>query len=281
MKRGLTLVELIVAIAISLILSTAMYLAFKYSAEFFVQSRNVSDLVELARTTEIQLSYYFNRWGVGVPEDAEDTSDCNYTFNTNLSDTDFPANKYCINITSGVCDEIEFYGNIGGFIVILSELNPFRYNAYACIIGENTEDEYYYVWRENNVIALTTGVNLNLSGGEGCGLEGNISNATIPRQIEDINGNIIDLNLGDSIIRIPKIIRIYCSTYNGQNYLYVSEQEGDNSPIAFPLAPVESMSATLIPEGCQPNEGSCKGVVLDITFSKDGETLNKTILLAR
>lgn len=280
MRKGLTLVELIVAIAISLILSTAMYLAFKYSAQFFVQNKDISDLVEYARTAEIQLSYYFNRWGVGVPEDDVDSSDCFYLFSADLDSTDFPANKYCITITGGGnCDEIEFYGSVNGFAVVLDEQDEDNYYAYACKM-ENNSDSYYYVWRNGNVIALTTGDNIGINE-ESCGLNGNIRNASISKQIQDINGNNVFLQTGDSIIRVPKIIRIYCSTNNGQTYLYVSEQEGDKSPIAYPLAPVESMSAELIPIGCLPNEGNCKGIVLDITFSKEGRTLHKTILLSR
>ena len=273
--------ELVVALAISLILSTAMYLAFKYSAKFFVQNKKISDLVEYARTTEIQLSYYFNRWGIGVPEDSVDKTDCSYIFSTDLGSTDFPASRYCITVSGGVCDEIEFYGNVNGFAMVLNQQDPNHFYAYACRM-DNRATSYYYIWRNNSVLALTTGDRLRLRVNErGCGLNGNIRNATISKQIEDINGNVINLQTGDVIMRVPKVIRIYCSSYHGKNYLYVSEREGNKRPISYPLAPVDSMSANLVPEGCQPNEGSCRGVILDITFSKNGDTLRKVLLFTR
>jgi len=276
MKRGMTLIELLVALAISIILSLGLYYAFRYSGIFFVQDKALSDLIEYARTVEEQLKFYFDRWGNGVPEGG---TDCNYEFPDG-----YPANRFCIiKSSSGSCDEITFYGNTQGFLIVLDEKNENEFNALACKMTSNAED-YYYVWHGDTPIAVTTGDQIGVNGGD-CGINGNFANTSISKQISDINGDTVTLSTGDAIIRIPKVIRIYCDETDGELYLKVSEQEGDKEAIVSPLAPVREMEATLLPEGCNPASGECRAVKFRITFVNrvdDREyTLTKDIVLGR
>jgi len=276
MKRGMTLIELLVALALSIILSLGLYYAFRYSGLFFVQDKAVSDLIEYARTAEEQLKFYFDRWGNGVPEGG---TDCNYTFPNG-----YPASRFCIiKSSSGNCDEITFYGNTQGFLIVLDEKDENEFNALACRMT-NENDDYYYVWREDEPIAVITGDKVNVDGGD-CGVNGNFSNASVPKQVTDINGNTVSLSTGDAIIRVPKVIRIYCGETNGELYLKVSEKEGDKRAVVSPLAPVKEMQAALLPEGCDPTKGECKAVRFRITFvNRAGDkeyTFTKDIVLGR
>lgn len=282
MKRGMTLIELLVALTMSIILSLGLYYALKNSGLFFAQDKAISDLIEYSRTAEEQLKFYFDRWGNGVPTGG---TNCEFNFDTNLDPQQFPSNRFCITKNaSSPCDEIIFYGNTQGFLIVLGERDTNSYNALSCRMTSDNED-YYYVWRGENVIALTTGRNIGIDGGD-CGIGGNFSNAAVPKQIQDINGNTISLQTGDAIIRVPKIIRIYCDITDGELYLKVSEREGDKKrPITSPLAPVSSMQAELLPQGCNPINGECKAVKFTITFvNRVGTreyTLTKDIILGR
>jgi len=276
--RGLTLIELLVAIAMSIILSVGLYYAMKYSVTFFSQDKAVSDLIEYARTAEEQLKFYFDRWGNGVPSD-EDNDTCEYVF-----DSIYPANRYCIIINSGSpCDEIIFYGNTQGFLIVLDEKDEDYYNALACRMTTE-DDDYYYVWNQKEPLAVVTGEDIGVSGGK-CGVNDSIPNASINKKITDINGDEIELKPGYAIVRVPKVIRIYCSKTDNVLYLKLSEQEADKRPSYSILAPVEEMTAELLPEGCNPLEGECSAVRMTVTFSnKAGDktyTFTKDIVLGR
>jgi len=241
MKRGMTLIELLVALAMSIILSLGLYYAFKNSGLFFAQDKAISDLIEYSRTVEEQLKFYFDRWGNGVPQGG---TDCQYVFDTDIGTTQYPSNRFCIiKNDSSPCDEIIFYGNTQGFLIVLDEADTDSYNALACNMTQD-EDHYYYVWRGESVIALTTGQNIGVDNGD-CGIGGDFSNAAVRKQIDDINGNTVSLQTGDTIIRVPKIIRIYCESTDGELYLKVSEQEGDKEPITSPLSCKQYAGRTL------------------------------------
>ncbi|AAC07392.1 PilW family protein [Aquifex aeolicus] len=276
MNRGMTLIELLVALALSIILSLGLYYSFRYSGIFFSQDKAISDLIEYARTAEEQLKFYFDRWGNGVPEGG---TDCTYSFPNG-----YPKNRFCIiKGSSGNCDEIIFYGNTQGFLIVLDEKDEDEFNALACRMT-NDEDDYYYIWKEDKPVDTTTGNRIGVSGGD-CGIKGIIPNASVAKEINTLDKGTVTLQTGDAIIRVPKIIKIYCSETNGELYLKVSEQEANKAPVESPLVPVKEMEATLLPEGCDPTNGECTAVRFRITFvnrvGNEEYTLTKDIVLGR
>jgi len=284
MKRGLTIAELVVVIVISIILAVAVYWAMRTGGTFFTEEKVLSDLLEQARTSETQLSYFFNRWGVGVPENPDSPS-CDYVFSQELSATQFPRSKYCIIVNAGSsCDEVIFYGSTRGYLIVMDEADEDNYHAYACDMTTES-DSYFYVWRDNQVIALTTGSRIGVSGGN-CVVSGDARNAQISKVITDINDQDVALLTGDLIMRVPKIIRIYCGYTDGIRYLKASLQEGDKRPLYMPLVPVSSFHVRLYPEGCSPTDGTCKGLVAQVEYRyrlPDGtdRTFTKTVMFAR
>jgi len=294
-KRGLTLTELMVVIAISLILSVAIYWVMRASGFFFKENKEISDLIEQIRSAEAQLSYYFNRWGVGVPEDPT-SGNCDFDWDGGS----YPSSRYCMSVIAGSsCDEITFYGSVRGYLVVLGEDpdDETRYKAYACdILTEN--NAYYYLWKPGSSgterpyelegsPVIITGDALHLQGNpKKCVLEDvSLGNVTIPKELTDANGNTISLQPGDLIMRIPKVITIDCAYTDGVRYLRIKEQEADERPSYMPLVPVKRFKVSLIPEGCDPAAGKCVGIKADVQYryklEDEEKVIEKTLILTR
>jgi len=293
-RRGLTLTELIIVIVVSLILSLAIYWVMKTTGLFFKENKEASDLVEQARSAEAQLAYYFNRWGVGVPEDPA-SGTCDFGWDAGP----YPSSRYCIVVDSGSsCDEVTFYGSVRGYLVVLEE-DPddnTRYTAYACDVLTQS-DAYYYVWRASGGIdkplevddrpVIIAGNALHLDGNpRDCVIGGgNLANVSIPKELTDINGNPVSLQPGDLIMRIPKVITIDCAYTGGVRYLRIKEQEANERPSYMPLVPIKRFKVTLLPEGCDPARGKCVGIKADVQYrykvGEEEKVLPKTLILTR
>ena len=290
MKKGVTLVELLIVVAISLVLSLMIFQVVNFVSKSTKTSKEYSDLLELYRTTEAQLKYYFDRWGIGVPYDSNNTT-CEFQFSTNIEDSEFPNSPYCLKINAGnPCDSLEFFIGTPGYMIILhkctidtppcveycnvDESDASSYYAnYACYM-QNDSNIYYYVWRKDKVIDITRGDVLNVYGGW-CAVGGDIPNGCIGYVIPDAEGNWdIVLQEGDMILRIPKKVKIYCEQKEDRWFLYVDEDEvyeetddePDTSTPPYPLAPVQSVSITPYPEGCNAEVGECKGIIMRVVF---------------
>jgi len=301
--KGITLVEVLVAMAISLVLSLMIYYAVRHSSESYVINKKLSDLIETARTTEVQLKYFFDRWGVGVPEDPN-SLDCSYDFNTNINNTQFPKSKYCLMIENGEpCDKLSFYYGTPGYTVVLYPCPSFEgachwcendmyppedfFAVYACYM-ENEEGIYYYVWRKKKVINITEGSKLGVYGGW-CGIGGDVPNGCVSYVIPNAEGvwEII-LQDGDMILRVPNKVTFYCDYGDDGNlYLYVDEDYNageKEGPPPYPIARVKSVKIEKYPADCIPKEGNCAGVKFTIKFVDTVKLINgeeKEIILKR
>jgi len=270
--RGVSLIEVLIAIAISLLILVGVFNTIKSSGEIFWNQKILSDLIENARNTEIQLRFYFSRWGFGMQEDPSSDS-CEFVFSKTLSETKFPRNRFCLMIDNGTpCDRITFYGNTGGYAIVLDEKDENYFYAHRCRIKKYSNPNkryYYYIWRKDKVLALTDGKKLSNAGlesGGNCGLDGDFKNGKIKKKVKDIYGVSVNLQPSDAIISVPEIIRLYCRQKDGTLYLYVSEKEGDKRAISYPLTPVKEFKAYPLPEGCSYLNGTCVGIKLHIKF---------------
>ncbi len=257
MKKGFTLVELlIVMILIFLIVGAVLSIHLK-SSELFKEGKELSDVTEDARIAITTLDFVFSRWGMGVPC-ANNTciiSDvlpyCNIPLsgNTLISPPTLPSDPMCIDTgTNG--EEAVFYANLEGFGFVVNSTGTLA-DILSCRLDTSPTQNCYYIWRNGVVLNPSNNTFFPLS----VPLNGTINgvdciNTTDPNVQINAYTSGITLEPGDYITRVPYIIRIYIDNINGTDWLMMKKIDlatacNNNEP-AIKLAPVESFNATVI-----------------------------------
>ncbi len=258
MKKGFTLIELLIVLVIaSLILGALVGL---YIAQQKTQTplKSISDVVEIERNAIAQLEWLFSRWGTGTPcNDPTGANICTRirpcTINGNFIYP--PPSTLCVSIRDGnPCGEIWFYANFEGMAVVN---NVYRNKAHLLSCRLKTEDDngnkycfhimrYARFFRDTNdnnkaLIFQLSGLPDNQQNVE-CIDETYtnpaIYNAECNRTATILNGNITNqhgelqdwLNLegGDIIIHLPKLIHLYCEAENGIYWLKMEKMFPNN-----------------------------------------------------
>ena len=285
--RGFSLVELLVAIVISMIILGALYSLFFASRNAFINIREVTDVKEVAKLGMAQLEWVFERWGTSVVmcQDPIGTDQCTAVIDCRDASGNFvfpPPSSLCVTIVEGdPCDSITFYGNLygNGFVALVTGQDTVR--VVSCRLRQTQRHNCYFIKRGgltfrdvetgNPLIFSISGLSAdNLD----C-LDPSMSpNATMNRTVTALNGNLIDpvtgestntllLEGGDLLLRVPHRITLFCRPNPQDNdtlWVYMRAQDtaancNANEP-PQPLFPVESMQASI-----QNN-----GVLLDIIF---------------
>lgn len=284
MKKGFTLVEILIVILISSLMIGAMVGLFAVHQLVQSSTKATSDIMEIQRAGIAQLEWIFSRWGTGTP--------CyNYNFTNPVVCTRItscrvensfpypPPSSMCITIESGVpCDEVWFYANLEGVGIVT---NIFRDTAYlvSCRIKTDQENNCFHVIRygkfftdDRNETKILTFSLASLSEQDlECLDEKYLNpyeyNAEVDRNATILNEGTVDgkswllLEGGDIIVRAPKLVHLYCENdYNNVVWLKMDLSEmaenctGEIKTIK--ISPVENFKVSMAGES----------IKVDITF---------------
>ena len=260
MKKGFTLIELLIVLVItSLILGALVGL---YIAQQKTQTplKSTSDVVEIERNAMAQLEWLFSRWGTGTPcNDPTGINICTRirpcTINGNF--TYPPPSTLCVSVRNGnPCGEIWFYANFEGMAVVNRigvESGVERAYLLSCRLrteGNDGDRFCFHIMRharffrdtnDNNKVLIFQLSDLDNQNAECIDEEytnPTVHNAECNRNATILNGNITNqhgqpqdwLNLegGDIIIHLPKLIHLYCEAENGTYWLKMEKMFPDN-----------------------------------------------------
>lgn len=265
-KKGFSLVELLVAIVISVIIVAALTSLFIVGNRTFRTNKQVSDITDDVRNAITTLDFVFSRWGTGVPCPQSGCSlqtpppDCvGYP----------PTDPMCLTING---PDVVFYANLYGIgFVQIIDTNSNTANIVSCRLNGNGNQNCYYIWNAGTLKGgFTNGTPRYYSfqtftGSPDCISSPN-ANLSVSRSLtEQSNQNPSALNLdtGDYISRVPHRVRLYLS--NG--FLFMDRVDMANicndNENAIRLARASAFSAQKVG----------RSVRVDITFvGEDGRT---------
>ncbi len=278
-NKGFSLVELLIAIAISSVILGAIVMSFTTSLKVFKDAKSISDNIE-TKTPSIELiSRYFDRWGAGVVSQKEKVT-C--TGNCPI------AQKSLSVTTTNDCSDVTFYGNLYGFGFVRDVVGTTSTAAklISCRLDASQNHNCYTLWRDNtplNEPSVDPGINLiplrlvSLNTGNAdCSAvtASTTQNATMDDDMSPSSGpRWKTVKAGDVIHRAAHRIRIYCSPNandNNRRWLYVdlTDQYGSctENESASPIAPVDSFNVQALPSGCNAVNGECKALSVSVTF---------------
>lgn len=268
-NKGFTLIEALMALAISIIIIGSITAAYMAAVKDFKNVKSISDNLQ-TKTPAIELiGRFFDRWGVGVVSQ-QDNSSC----------TNCPSTQRAMTITTtNGCSDVTFYGNIYGMGFVYS-VSGGAANIISCRLKTGSTDNCYVIWRDNataNSIASGSVVPVALAGlstdDQTCSdlTAGATSNVTASSTMSSQT-----VQAGDVVQRFWHRIRFYCSNNSNdsnKNWLFVDLTDASscaNSQSAVPIAPVEAFSATAMPGGtnCDSSTGgtACRAVKVSLTF---------------
>lgn len=267
-RKGFTLVELLVAVVISMIIIGALTSLFIVGNRTFTTNKQVTDITDEVRNAVTTFDFLFSRWGAGVPCPQ---SGC--TLQTPPPDCTAypPSDPMCITINGS---EVVFYANLYG-IGFVQSINSNNANIVSCRLNSNGNQNCYYVW---NAGVLKGGFNngtpryysfSTFSGSPDCINSSNV-NLIVSRSLTEQatqNPQTLNLDPGDYISRVPHRIRI-----NINNGFLVMDRTDmaslcNDSENAVRLARVSNFSA----------QKTGRSVRIDITFVDDkGKTFSIT-----
>lgn len=227
MKRGFSIVELLIALTIASITLAAFTTMFIAGNRTFRANREVSNSVEEVRNAIMMLEFIFSRWGIGVPCT---NNNCSSSFSSttsipNCETTYPPSHPLCMTVSDGGRRAI-FYASLGGIGFVTKTTtsgSSTTANVIGCRLNSSSSQNCYYIWRNWRVKSDNGSI-------KGYRLEGNIpenhclnSNNVSENGNLSLNGRIfelgstsnsITLDPGDSIMRIPHKITIYVANDN-------------------------------------------------------------------
>lgn len=242
MKRGFTLIEMLIVILISVLIIGVIVGLFMVHQQVQAPTKMTSDIMEIQRAGMAQLEWIFSRWGTGTP--CNDPTGANICTRIRACDrgdingnfTYPPPSSLCVTIRDGnPCDEIWFYANLEG-VAIATNVYRDRIQLVSCRLKtEENGDKYcFHIMRygkffrdsNNNDIVLIFGLeglnNQNAECLDPAYLNPANYNAEASRIATIYNGyitnqqgilqNWLDLEGGDIIIMLPKLIHLYCET---------------------------------------------------------------------
>ncbi len=271
-NKGFSLVELLMAIVISLIVLGAIVLAYTGSLKVFKDVKSISDTIQTKTPSIELLGRYFDRWGVGVVSQQEKAT-C----------TQCPQYQRIMTITTtNGCSDITFYGNLYGFGFVQS-ISGATANLISCRLSRSSNQNCYVIWRDsipqndissNNILPVGLSSNLSANNADCSALaSGTTSNATVSSTLSDKT-----VQAGDIIQRTPHKIRLYCannSNDGNRKWLYVDLTDqsagycADNES-ASPITPVESFTVSAL-GGCTPASGNCRAVQVSVTLRSQSQ----------
>ncbi|MBF0327699.1 MAG: prepilin-type N-terminal cleavage/methylation domain-containing protein [Nitrospirae bacterium] len=267
--KGFTMIESLMALAITIIIVGSITAAYMAVVRDFKDVKSIADNLQ-TKTPAIELmGRFFDRWGVGVVSQQDD-SNC----------TNCPSTQRAMTITTtNGCSDATFYGNIYGMGFVYS-VSGSTANIISCRLKSNATDNCYVIWRDNVTANSISGGSVvpesiaNLSSDDKTCSDltaGATSNVTANSAMTSQT-----VQSGDVLQRFWHTIRFYCSTNSNdsnKNWLYVDLTDASicgNSQSAVPVAPVEAFSATAMPSGtnCSSSAGgtACRAVNVSLTF---------------
>ncbi|ACG56848.1 hypothetical protein HY04AAS1_0156 [Hydrogenobaculum sp. Y04AAS1] len=260
-SKAFTITEMLVAIAMSVVLMLALFELYESTQKIFFNTNSISGAEENAYNAYVVMQKYFDRGGVGVPS------------NTNNTNGGYPppAPSY-ISISSGSCswqtcpcDSISFYGSLYGFGMVqnidsnsnadviscrLSDTNPSGSTAYYYLIRGGS---FYYSNSSNTTPDIFT---INISPNNVSCIYTTASNATIYNDTiyDTTTGQNLSLSPGDVLYSVPYQISFFCQpnpSDNNNNWLYLQTiNEATGTTNTQPIVPVQSLSFSAYPQGC-------------------------------
>ncbi|QER42573.1 hypothetical protein F1847_07395 [Thermodesulfobacterium sp. TA1] len=269
--RGYSLIELLIASFIGLLVIAAMFGFYWVAQNTFTQIRYLTSVKEQTKGGLAQLEWFFQRWGFGVPcSNLNNPETCTQVLVDNNSTSRFPyppqTSLYLRLAQNNPCDEVWFYGTLGGEGFITRVVGTDNVAVMSCRLSIESRHNCYHIWRRRshfvnkdttsngsacyntNVFNITTNeypIVFSLSGlsqnNLDCSRETNPDNAQLNIQatvydgrIEDYNGtqriltDRINLEGGDLLIRTPHLIHFFCNQNpNDQNNLWLYVEATD------------------------------------------------------
>ncbi len=279
MRKGFTIAELLVAAFISLMILGSILGIYIISNRAFGVNRELSLLKESTKEGIYALEWFFQRWGVGVscinPQNPNACAQVQIGINPNLYPP--PSALYVVRTSGTPCDEIVFYGSLGGMGFVDAVRGIDRVSVMSCRLSQAATQNCYHIWRGARVFTDANNNNLPLifriSGLSADNLDcinvNDRNNALMDLvaiatngQIETFIGNTrvftdrLNLEPGDLLIRVPHRIRFFCQNNpadNNQLWLYVqttdlAEQCNQNEP-PMPLVRVNRFNTQITDNG--------------------------------
>ena len=221
-QNGITLIELLTAIIVAAIVMMAIVALYVNTDKSFKKTQRISDLLQDAEAAISNLNFLFSRWGVGVPCM---NNTCIYYNNTVPACGSYPPlDPLCmdckvgsLNSTTG-CSDVVFYGNLKGLGFVVS-VNGSQAGVISCRLTTNSNDNYYYIWKNGIVVTNSTGypITYQISGLNPDNIDC-VNNASVNAVLNAIVTSVTPassslgnytLSPGDVIIRVPKKIELY------------------------------------------------------------------------
>ncbi|RMH80866.1 MAG: hypothetical protein D6674_02175 [Acidobacteria bacterium] len=297
MKKGFTIVELLTAVAISLLIVIATVGVYVVANRVFAINRELSFVKESTKEGIYGLEWFFERWGVGVAcFNQVDPNACGrpqFDSNRPINVPYPPASAlYMLRNEGEPCDEVVFFGSIGGmaFVDRLQGINQVA--VMSCRLNQTVQQNCYHVWRgarvfrdaNNPTIPLIFSVGGLSQDNLDCSRETNRNNATMNLilraqngQLETFQGNTriltdqLTLEGGDMLVRVPHRIRFFCQNNpqdNNNLWLYVETTDMANNcnwnepPI--PIVRVNSFQIEQVPNA---------GVLVNMQVNQEGRAI--------
>lgn len=279
MRKGFTIAELLVAAFISLMILGSILGIYIISNRAFGVNRELSLLKESTKEGIYALEWFFQRWGVGVPcINPQNPNACaQVQIDTNPNLYPPPSALYVVRTPGMPCDEIVFYGSLGGVGFVDAVRGIDRVSVMSCRLSQASTQNCYHIWRGARVFTDANNNNLPLifriSGLSADNLDCinvndrnnalmNLVAIATNGQIETFIGNTrvltdrLNLEPGDLLIRVPHRIRFFCRNNpadNNQLWLYVqatdlAEQCNQNEP-PMPLVRVNRFNTQITDNG--------------------------------
>ncbi|GAB6066169.1 hypothetical protein JCM9492_12610 [Aquifex pyrophilus] len=281
MKRGISLTEVLVSIAISLVILGVVLNTFLGAGRSAKEIKKVVDVKDYAKEGIAKLDWIFQRWGVGVPcDDPTGDNNCTAIRACGGEDNYPPPSSLCINVSRGdPCDTIQFYASLGGMGFVTRIYGVNKVAVLSCRLETRDNDNCYYIKRgglwvrdEEDNLVIASISNLDPPRTLDCVDFDGRSNATMDREVETQDDRTLELESGDLLIRVPYRITLYCAPFRSDNnrlwlYMRIEDMAGCKREHPQPLVPVESFKVV--------NDPYTDGFVrLRITFrGADGNTL--------
>lgn len=256
MRRGFTIVELLVAIAISGLIIGILASLLLTSSRVFNTTKTITDLKENARLGAMQLEWLFQRWGTSTP--CADAYKCTQVISCgNPGNFNYPPDSsLCITIQPGnPCDEVWFYANLYGLGFVDRLTSPSEVAVMSCRLYESPQVNCYHVKRGGLWMRSDSGAplivrirNLSREGADCIDVSGT-SNAEMDRDTDVLNGlyqgsNTFRLEGGDLLLRVPHRVHLFCQPNprdNNRQWLYMEIKDmadackKDNKQPLFPV----------------------------------------------
>jgi type II secretory pathway pseudopilin PulG len=307
--KGLTLVELLMALLVSAIVLVAIVSLYITSVRTFQTVKDISDAKELGKSGMAQLEWLFQRWGTSTPCLNTNNDLCTQVA-VNCQDADSgdfpypPPSMVCITINSGnPCDEAQFYANLSGngFVHNPTLADQNLMQVKSCRLSAEAGKNCYHIKlgsqfisdQENPLVYTPLIFSLsNLSGNNLFCTDGSMApNGTLSANATVLNGRLKNnsggwtdtyrFEGGEILLRVPHRVRLFCKANpsdRNQNWLYMAATDMAstvNYPNAMNLCNSHEAAQPLVPVNTFRIQTQGQGVVVSMQVrATDGKTLD-------